>query len=451
MNKVTLLLLACSLTLPFQLLAATYTYHAISDFPDITSGEVPFYKDTAGNRNVLAIDDTQVEYRYRFARATRTFDGPTGNYDVTIVALGEIDGESIYRLSVSGTIVGIRENARTSNNFAEQAHVFKDVMIAEGATIAVDASAVSNELVPEHGGFAHARGRWRSLSASTAGEVSDDIDLAIAISATPSTVYVGDTVNYSMTVSNLSTDRTATGLSLSANLPPELSFGSGADCSSSNNEVNCLLPELAPKTSNTISWSAKAINAGNAIINATANADQEDNVSINNTATSKTLISAENLVKDAGVVMSLTNGTFNTDDSSELRVTVKNNGSNDLAAIIVELSAESDLILSKPLESCIQESENLSCTIDSLLSHESVTLSSNVSSTVPGTYTIEANVLLGADEVIENNTATVTMGIEAAAITKTDTDSDSGKFGFGSVTILMLGLLSILTFRRRLS
>lgn len=448
MNKKTLLLLAGSFTLPLPVLAETYIYQAISDFPDTNAGEIPFYKDTVGKRNVLAINAAKEEYRDKFARATKTFDGEAGTYDVTIVALGEVDGECIYRLSINGNIIGIKENARTNNDYGEQEHVFKDVVIPAGATISVDASAVSNRLIPENGGFAYARGRWRSLSVSTAGEVSDDIDLALTISGAPTSANVSDTINYSITVNNLSADRTASGLSVSSSLPTELRFGASADCSVGNNEVSCLLPELAPKTSNTVSWSAKAISAGNVTINASVSADQEDKVISNNTATSSTVVSAANITKDAGITLALVDDMLMTTEFGKLTVRVENKGVNDLAAVIVELSAGPDLTFSKPFESCVQQDNKLTCTIDSLLSNETETLNSDVSSSVAGTYTIEAKVLIGGDEVIENNSANTMLDIEQAE-TITQTEPDSSKSNSGGVAFIMLGLLSLLTFRRR--
>lgn len=449
MNKKTLLLLAGSLTLALPLSAETYTYQAISDFPDIAAGEVPFYKDTVGKRNVLAINAANEQYRDKFARATKTFDGEAGTYDVTIVALGEIDGECIYRLLINGNIIGIKENARTTDDYGEQAHVFKDVVIPEGATLSVDASAVSNGLIPENGGFAYARGRWRSLTVSTAGEVSDDIDLALTLSDTPSTANVGDTLHYSMIVNNLSSERTASGLSISANLPPELSFATSANCTATNNEVSCLLPELAPKTSNTVSWSAKAISVGSVTINASTDADQEDPQESNNTASSTTVISADNITKDAGVSLVLDEDTLKTSGSSTLTVIVENKGVNDLAAIIVELSADSDLKLSKPFESCVQQDEKLSCTIESILSNETFSLDSKVSSSVAGTYTIEAKVLVGADEVVENNSASIMLDVEHDEDTS-ETDSSTGSSSSsGSITCILLGFLSLFTLIRR--
>lgn len=449
MNKKTLLLLAASLNFPLLLMAETYTYQAISDFPDVTAGEVPFYKDTVGKRNVLAINAANEQYRDKFARATKTFDGEAGTYDVTIVALGEIDGECIYRLSVNGSIIGIKENARTTDDYGEQEHVFKDVVIPEGATLSVDASAVSNGLIPENGGFAYARGRWRSLTVSTAGEVSDDIDLALTLNDVPSTASVGDTLNYSMTVNNLSAERTASGLSVSANLPSELSFATSANCSATNDEVSCLLPELAPNTSNTVSWSAKAISAGSATVNASADADQEDPEESNNTASSTTVISADNIAKDAGVSLTLDEDTFKTSGASTLTVIVENNGVNDLAAVIVELSADSDLKLTKPFESCVQQDEKLSCTIESVLSNETFSLNSEVSSTVAGTYTIEARVLIGADEVVENNSASIMLDVEHDEDTS-ETDSSSGSSSSsGSIASIFLGFLALFTLIRR--
>ncbi len=143
---------------------ASYVYDATTDFPSITNGVVPYY--VHGAQDALAIDARIVPNRGLFATAERTFDGETGTYDVTITALREFDGECIYRFVVNGSVVGTAQNGEVTQayDYAPQKHVFRNIVIPAGATIAVESNTDTNGKIPEPGGTAWARGRWREVS-----------------------------------------------------------------------------------------------------------------------------------------------------------------------------------------------------------------------------------------------------------------------------------------------
>jgi len=141
---------------------ADLVFDATTDFPTINAGAAPFYVDNT--RNALAINAANTSFRDVFARAEMTFPGAAGNYDVTIITIGEEDGESTYRFLVNGAVVGTVTNTPTSAAFEDQTHVFANVNIPAGATIGVEANAVTNGLIPEGDGTAYSRGRWKQLS-----------------------------------------------------------------------------------------------------------------------------------------------------------------------------------------------------------------------------------------------------------------------------------------------
>ena len=140
-------------------------YQATTDFPTITEGTVPYYKDNT--RGALAIDASVVANRDKFARAQRTFGGATGSYDVTITSLKELDGECVYRFLVNGVVVGSAQNATTTTDYEPQLHVFRNITIPANATIAVESNTHTNGAIPEAGGTAWARGRWTQIQFST--------------------------------------------------------------------------------------------------------------------------------------------------------------------------------------------------------------------------------------------------------------------------------------------
>lgn len=157
-----------ALTQPESLVAGgtfSVVYGAHADFADLLSGEVNYYQDN-GN-DALAIDARVVADRNKFARASRTFDGPSGTYDVTLTTLTEEDGECLYRLLVNGTAVGTFTNtyigAGSPLDMQPETHIWRGIQVSSGDAIAVESNTATNGEIPENGGTAWARGRWRQL------------------------------------------------------------------------------------------------------------------------------------------------------------------------------------------------------------------------------------------------------------------------------------------------
>ncbi len=152
---------------------SSIVYDARDDFINTTNGDVPYYQDK-GN-NVLGIAANIVANRTGFARASRTFDGATGSYDVTITTMTEEDGESIYRLLVNGTKVATYTNPYVGPgsplDLQPNTHTWSGISIPNGATIAIESNADTNGKIPEDGGSAWARGRWRQIEFSTSTEL----------------------------------------------------------------------------------------------------------------------------------------------------------------------------------------------------------------------------------------------------------------------------------------
>jgi len=150
----------------------SYTYDARTNFPNIEDGDVPYYRDN-GN-GVLGIRANIVENRAGFARASRTFEGATGVYDVSITTMTEYDGESTYRFLVNGVQVATFQNpfvlvppSNSPLDLQPHTHTWTGISIPNGATIAVESNADSNDQVSEAGDgnppWAWARGRWSQV------------------------------------------------------------------------------------------------------------------------------------------------------------------------------------------------------------------------------------------------------------------------------------------------
>ena len=150
--------------------SACITYKAVQ-FPTYTgiSGYVNAYVDTP--RDALAINATVVADRDKYAAAQRTFDGETGKYKITLVTLLETDGESTYKVKIGDNYYGgVMKNNETATDYIEQKHEIADsVLITKGDVIQVEFMAVTNGQIPENGGTAYSRGRWRSIEFNKAG------------------------------------------------------------------------------------------------------------------------------------------------------------------------------------------------------------------------------------------------------------------------------------------
>ena len=259
--------------------AETWTLRAIEDFPVIDAGEVPYYRETA--RDALAIDAANVAFRDRPARATAPHPGPGGTFDLVLTTLAEVDGETTYRVLVDGVRVAEATNPRVPDEFAVRTFEFDDVEIPDGATLGVESAAVSNELVPENGEFAFARGRWTSLAIATVaaeGSTADAAELSVALAGPGSEVRVGDRLVVGVAIANAATaDVVATAPAVTLELPATLGFVSGEGCAAADDgAVRCALAELPPGADDSLSLELEALGAGKATVIATVSADQGD-------------------------------------------------------------------------------------------------------------------------------------------------------------------------------
>ncbi len=140
-------------------------YNAMECFNDIDiEGFVPAYKDTP--RNAMAVD--AVKYKDMFAASTMVYEGEEGLYDLTLMTLKELDGESSYRISINEQIVGQFKNKTTEKDYEPDFFTARKVTLQKGDVIRIESNTHSNFKVPEGEIFAFSRGRWRQLGIAVA-------------------------------------------------------------------------------------------------------------------------------------------------------------------------------------------------------------------------------------------------------------------------------------------
>jgi hypothetical protein len=133
-------------------------------------GDVPFYHDL--RNSALGIDAREIQYRNvwatselkvpekmwgKKASAQKTFK------NVILVTLGEIDGESPYKVLLNDKEIGSFTNREATTDYQENYFDLGSLTLKPGDIITVQAKAVTNGKIPENGGTAYARGRWRGL------------------------------------------------------------------------------------------------------------------------------------------------------------------------------------------------------------------------------------------------------------------------------------------------
>ena len=348
--------------------AATYNYQAVSDFPSLESGSVPYYRDTLGGLNVLAINAANEAYRDKFARAELDFSGEAGRYDVTIAALGEVDGECEYRFLINGEVQGVAVNERVSTDYGVQNHVFRDLEIPAGASLAVESKAVSNDLIPEHDAYAFARGRWRSLQLVSAGETTDSVDLVLNVTPGEASVGLGDEVEFVYSVSNQGTD-TATSPALQIQLPQGVTYSASSDCSSQQQQVSCALTELAAGEEASVAFSAIASQSGQLSVSAAVAADQDDSQSSNNTVQTTLQVTDSTLPQyDAGVQLRSLGNSFSSGQTLAQTLTISNHGTEAIETLQLSFDFSAGLSFSPIPSSCEPMDEVVQCRLGAIAS-----------------------------------------------------------------------------------
>lgn len=250
--------MCCAMLLSASINAATVSYQAITDFPIIDAGDVPYYVDTG--RQALAINAAMVEHRNRFAQATAVFDGQPGIYQLTLVAIAELDGEADYRLSVNGEIVGLASNPEVAEEFVVVRHQFDGVTLSAGAIIGVESLANSNGKIPENDEFAFARGRWTMLEISDSDEGLSAPDLSLVASIVGEDLQVGDELDIAVSVDNGDNNEVATGVIVSVSLPADsLELIDQSVCSANDDVLRCELAEVTASDSIELSINLRSI------------------------------------------------------------------------------------------------------------------------------------------------------------------------------------------------
>lgn len=125
-----------------------------------------FYFDK--RREAFAVNAAQERARDRFFGATYVYTKKqTRIFDMVLVTLTEVDGESQFRVKLNGKVIGEFANPETTQDYKEAYFRIPNVSLVNGDIVTVESMAVTNGKIPEGDGTAYARGRWRGLVLQT--------------------------------------------------------------------------------------------------------------------------------------------------------------------------------------------------------------------------------------------------------------------------------------------
>lgn len=123
---------------------------------------VPFYLDE--DTRSFAVDASKPSYREGFARASAVYKKEAREvFDLVLVTLAEIDGESSYRVLLNDELIGAFQNPETEIDYAEVYFTLRDITLAKNDVITIESRAHTNGKIPEGSGTAYSRGRWIGL------------------------------------------------------------------------------------------------------------------------------------------------------------------------------------------------------------------------------------------------------------------------------------------------
>lgn len=240
-----------------------------------------------------------------------------------------------------------------------------------------------------------------------------DVDLDIDINAIGSTHYVDDTIEYRVKVTNKSNQDQATGTVATLNLPTGLNYSSSADCSESSSVVTCSIGNIATNDDQTVSFFATVTAEGNHRVDAQVTADQDDNISNNNTE-SETITASYSIPDyEAGIGMVQSTNATAVDGTNMYSVTVTNNG----------LLQISDASLQVTTGNGLTADCNPSCAVPDLAPGATSVVNFNTTATQSGSYSVTAELMVAGDADNSNNTATLSETVVSSPVAISDGSS----------------------------
>jgi uncharacterized repeat protein (TIGR01451 family) len=260
-----------------------------------------------------------------------------------------------------------------------------------------------------------------------------EADLSVAKTNTPDPAIAGDTLTYTLTITNSGPSQ-AIGVTLTDTLPAEVTFGSatpgqGTGCSEAGGVVTCHLGDLAPGAVATATIVSNVDPAARGTITNTANVagtDPDPDLA-NNTATKDATVNAQ---ADLSVAKTNTPDPGVSGDTLTYTLTITNGGPSQATGVTLTDTLPTEVTFGSVTASqgaCNEAGGVVTCDLGDLApgAVATATIVSDVDPAVQGTITNTANVAGSEpDPDLANNTATkvTTVSVQAnLSVAKTNT------------------------------
>ena len=236
--------------------------------------------------------------------------------------------------------------------------------------------------------------------------VATEVDLDIDLNSIGSSHFVGDFIEYRVTVTNLADEVAATNAVATMNLPAGLNFIASAACTESASVVTCSFSDLNPSDDETLTFTASATAEGNHRIDAQVSADQNDSVS-NNDTVSETITASFSIPDyEAGISMVQSTNATAVDGVNRYSVTVTNNGTQEITGATLQITTGSG----------VSSDCNPDCSVPAVASGESTVVSFNTVASQSGSFTVTAALNLADDADSSNNTASLSQTVVSSPV-----------------------------------
>ena len=241
-----------------------------------------------------------------------------------------------------------------------------------------------------------------------------EIDLDLDINSIGSTHFVNDTIEYRVKVTNKNTQDTASNTIATISLPSGLQYAGSSECTENANIVSCDFNNMAAGSNSTLTFFAQAMSTGNHRVDAQVSADENDNVSSNNTD-SATVSAAESIPDfEAGITLHQSSNVSSVGGQNSYTVMITNYGLQEITTASLQIDLAEGIALDAS-QGC-----NADCAVPAVLPGQSVEMDFHTIASASGEHAVTVLLILADDADSANNSATSTETVVESVIATGD-------------------------------
>ena len=238
------------------------------------------------------------------------------------------------------------------------------------------------------------------------------IDMDLDLDASRQTALVGDSIEYTVRLTNKGATYTATNVAVQISTDSLLTFNGSSDCTTTGaTSIQCNPAELAAGSSTTMKFNLLVTGEGSPRVDAQVSLDQTDNNPGNN-AESVSITSSPAIPDFDGSISSLASpNAIGLVNSGAQTLSISNLGLQNISGATVELQADVAISLVADSTSCNGTSP-LVCTLEDIAPGATALLPVTVVPQMAGTATITSTLSVSGDEELANNTTSATVVVK---------------------------------------